>query len=360
MLVFLLGLTLVIITLTSAIRTFVLPRSAQDSFSRAIFILSRRLFQLRLKKVKDYLEKDRIMGYYAPVSLLMLVPFWYAMILAGYAAMFWALGAATPYQALRDSGSSLLTLGFEPVTTLALSMLAFSEALLGLMLVALLIAYLPTMYAAFSRRESAVTLLEVRAGNPPSAVEMIKRYSRIHGLERLGGEWETWEKWFADIGESHTSLPALVFFRSPRPEQSWITAAGAILDAASITLSAVDTPYDPRAALCIRAGYLALQSIAGYFNIQYRTAPRPTDPIRITRDEFNAALDDLQRNGVALFTDRNQAWRDFNGWRVNYDDPLLALVGLTMAPTAPWSGDRPLRFRAPANIFKPETTTQEP
>ncbi len=119
-------------------------------------------------------------------------------------------------------------------------------------MVALLIAYLPTMYAAFSRREQAVNMLEVRAGSPPSAVEMLLRFRRIHGLDKLGEYWRTWETWFADIEESHSTLATLVFFRSPRPEMSWVTAAGAVLDAAALTLSAVDVPYEPSAALCIR------------------------------------------------------------------------------------------------------------
>ena len=92
--------------------------------------------------------------------------------------------------------------------------------MIGLILVALLIAYLPTMYSAFSRREQAVNMLEVRAGSPPSASEMLMRFNRIHGLDKLADYWKIWEAWFADVEESHTTLPALVFFRSPRPENS--------------------------------------------------------------------------------------------------------------------------------------------
>ena len=96
-------------------------------------------------------------------------------------------------------------------------------------MVGLLIAYLPTMYSAFSRREQAVNMLEVRAGNPPNPYDMLSRFHRIHGLDKLAELWKNWEIWFADVEESHTTLPALVFFRSPLPEHSWVTAAGTVL-----------------------------------------------------------------------------------------------------------------------------------
>jgi hypothetical protein len=182
----------------------------------------------------------------------------------------------------------------------------------------------------------------VRAGSPPSAIELILRYHRIHGLDRLNVLWVQWEQWFADIEESHTSLAALVFFRSPQPDHSWVTASGAVLDAAALLRSTVDAPRDAQADLCIRAGYLALRRIAAFFQIPYNANPRPDDPISISRVEFDAAYDELAQNGVPLIPDRDQAWRDFAGWRVNYDAVLLSLAALTMAPYALWSSDRSL------------------
>lgn len=335
----LLGAGLIAATLTSAVRTFVLPRSSQDPFSRLVFQSMRTVFFFRLRWTRTYAQRDAVLAFFAPVSLLMLLPPWYAAVLAGYALLYWALGTA-PYRAFQISGSSLFTLGYAMADDAPRTLLSFSEAALGLLLVALLIAYLPTMYAAFSRREAEVTLLEVRAGVPPSAVEMLKRYHRIHGLNRLSERWPAWEAWFADLEESHTSLPALVFFRSPRPEHSWVTAAGAVLDAAALTLAAVDTPYAAEAALCLRAGYIALRRIADFFGIAYAADPQPGDPISLSRQEFDAACADLAESGVPLRPDREQAWRDFAGWRVNYDTALLALAGLTLAPYAPWSSDR--------------------
>src|SRR5438094_1074385 len=228
--VFALGAYLVFRTCLSALRTFVLPRSAPDRFSRTTFIVVRQLFELRSKRLQTYLERDKVMELYAPVALIALLVVWLFSINLGYIAMDWAIDAQSWYVAFKISGSSLLTLGFALVDNFPTAVLAFSEATIGLILIALLIAYLPTIYAAFSRREAMVGMLEVRAGSPPSAVEMIERYSLIGfrgGLEEL---WPRWESWFIELEETHTSLPVLAFFRSPVPQQSWVTAAGTVLD----------------------------------------------------------------------------------------------------------------------------------
>ncbi len=340
-LLFLAGVILVVLTLYSAVSTFVLPRSSRSLLTRIVFTVVHRMFAPLLHFATSFERRDAIMAYYAPLGLLLLLPAWYALIALGYGAMFAALGAGTFLESLRLSGSSLFTLGFTAPQGPWITALVLSEAMLGLMLVALLIAYLPAMYAAFTRRERDVNLLEVRAGTPPTAVEMLSRFHRIHGLDQLGGTWRTWEAWFADIEESHTTLAALVYFRSPRPELSWITAAGAVLDTAALTLAAVDVPYEPLAALCIRAGFLALRRIANFFGIPNPQDPHfPDYPISINRAEFEETLEQLAAAGVPLKADREQAWKDFAGWRVNYDRSLTALSNLVMAPYAPWSSDR--------------------
>ena len=339
--VFLLGLALVIGTFFSALSTFVLPRSARSQLNRALFGLLRQVFKKLIRFAKTFVQKDAIFAYYAPIGLMLLVPTWYMLMTIGYAAMYWGLGVGDFLTDIRLSGSSLLTLGFATSENLLVNLLVFSEATLGLILVALLIAYLPTMYSAFSRREEFVNLLEVRAGDPPSSVEMLLRFNRIHGLERLAEYWSSWEVWFADLEESHTTLPMLVFFRSPRGNQSWITAAGTILDCAALTLSSLDVTYTPAAALCIRAGFLSLRRISDYFGIPYPPDPHfPQVPISIRRVEFEAVLDQLKEAGLPIKADREQAWQDFAGWRVNYDHTLLALCSLVMAPPAFWSSDR--------------------
>jgi hypothetical protein len=312
------------------------------------------VFNFLMRFAKTYPRRDTVMAYYAPIGLLLLLPTWYVLILTGYAAIYWALGAGDLFAVFRLSGSSLFTLGFDISKTPTVTVFAFSEAMFGLMLVGLLIAYLPTMYSAFARREQAVNLLEVRAGSPPSALEMLLRFNRIHGLDKLADYWRSWEAWFADVEESHTTLPALIFFRSPRAENSWVTAGGTVLDAAAITLSAIDIPYEASAALCVRAGFLTFRRIANYFDILNPQDPHyPATPICVERREFEDVLDQLAAAGVPLKADREQAWRDFAGWRVNYDRSLILLCGLVMAPPAAWSSDRVPEFvLPPMMIFK--------
>jgi hypothetical protein len=135
----------------------------------------RGVVEFLFRFIKSYQWRDTIMAYYAPIALITLVPTWYVLIALGYSFMFWALRAGDYFFDFRLSGSSLLTLGFTAPEGYLVTALAFSEALLGLIMVGLLIAYLPTMYSAFSRREQAVNMLEIRAGSPPNPFDMLSR-----------------------------------------------------------------------------------------------------------------------------------------------------------------------------------------
>jgi hypothetical protein len=340
-LVFVAGLALVIMTVIAAIKMVILPRSGQSMLSRGVFRTVRAVFDLIARESRSYEVRDRTMAMYAPITLVLMAATWFTLIAIGYTLMFLAVDPWNLADAYHLSGSSITTLGFAPADSTLQRTLAFTEAGLGLFTLTLMITYLPSMYQAFSRREAEVALLEVRAGSPPSAVEFIIRHYRIGWLEDLDATWLDWERWFNELEESHTSYAALVFFRSPSAARSWVTAAGTILDSASLMAAAVDdrSMQGPK-GVCIRAGYLALRSIADFFGIAYDPDPEPTDPISITRADFNAALDELAEAGVPLLADRDQAWRDYSGWRVNYDTVLLALAEITMAPYAPWTADR--------------------
>ncbi len=337
-----LGAGLIYAAVVSALRTFVLPRSAPDPVTRFTFRAVRVAFQWRVKQMRTFAAQDAVLAMYAPVSLLTLPMVLLTLVALGYALIFWALGIRPFLAAFLESGSSLLTLGFVPPTqTPLIAVLSFSEAALGMTLAALLISYLPTMYSAFSSRETLVNLLETRAGAPPSAVYLFELAFPLGRMDHFNELWREWEIWFSQLDETHTSLPVLAFFRSPQPHHSWITAAGAILDAAGLYQSTLGYPPNPQAALCIRAGYLALRHICDFFELPYPPDPHfPAQPISVSRAEFDQAVERLRQAGLPLKPDLDQAWSDFAGWRVNYDSTLLALCRLISAPEAPWSSDR--------------------
>jgi hypothetical protein len=333
------GALLVAWTFLSAAKTFVVPRNQRQALTVFLFSVSYRFFNFFARRQESYEEKDRIMALYAPLTLLMLVPSWLFLTAAGYALIYWAIGVRPWTEAFITSGSSLLTLGYAKFDSFFFHLLSFSEAVIGLMLVAMLIAYLPTMYSAFSRRETAVALLEVRAGWPPTAPELLWRLQGLDmNLADRKAFWHSWEQWFTEIDENHTTLAALVFFRSPRPNLSWVRSAGVVLDGAALSLSVLEEDEGaPTKAVVLRAGFLALRRIADFFQISYHSDPHfPEQPISITREEFDAACARLEAQGMRVKADRDMAWQNFGGWRVNYDETLNALARLTMAPDTVW------------------------
>ena len=336
----LLGIAIVIFVADAAIRTFVVPRGTVVFLTVSVFLAVRALFMPFARPSLGYERRDRVMAIYAPFSLLALPAVSLILIFFAYSFIFYGLSNIDYREAIVMSGSSLMTLGFDRPSDLPSTLFAFSEAAIGLGLLALLIAYLPTIYNAFSRREVAVTDLSIRAGTPPTPYEWLVRAHRTGFLLDLDGFWEQWMMWFTEVAETHTSYAALVFFRSPHPHRNWVTAGGSVLDTAAVRLAVLDIPWSPAAPLCIRSGYVALREIAGFFGVDYDPDPSPDDPISVAREEFDELYDELAQAGLPLKPDRDQAWRDFAGWRVNYDQVLHALAAVVIAPYAPWISDR--------------------
>jgi hypothetical protein len=336
----LVGITLVLGTLVSVIRSTILPRGVRSWIAAWVFRITRIAFRLRAGRSPSYERRDRVMAMYGPVALLLLLASWYALLIAGFTALYLGVGIDDPATAFNMSGSAVFTLGTTSSSRLVPSALSYGEAGLGLLILTLLITYLPTMYSVFAAREAAVAQLQVRAGTPPSAWTLLIRFYRIGMTSRLTELWQTWEGWFAALEESHTSFPILAFFRSPQPDQSWVTAAGTVLDSASLWASTVEHPNDPDAQLCIRAGFVALRRLADFFNVPHDPDPNPDDAITISRTEYDEACQKLADAGMPLREDRDAAWQSFKGWRVNYDTVLLNLARMMEAPIAPWSSDR--------------------
>ncbi len=353
------GLWMLQAVLRSAVRTVVVPRGEPVVLTRMVFLTMRALYVPLAGRHRDPEQRHATLARYAPMSLLVLAFVWAASVIVAFVPMQWAVSDITLVGALELSGSSVTTLGFVAAPNDRAMALAVLEALIGLGVVALLIAYLPTIYGHFSRREEEVIKFEVRAGSPPTPTRFLTRLHAIGWVDRLGMLWEPWEIWFEELQESHTSQASLALFRSQNWSNSWITTAGAVLDTAAISEAAIDQPSQPEATLMLRAGFLALRDIVAFYGLRIATDPAPNDPISVSRAEFEEVLDELERSGLPIVNDREKAWRDFAGWRVNYDEALLALCALVQAPTARWSSDRSGRFHRPT-LRRPRTWRIDP
>jgi hypothetical protein len=330
-------------TFSSAIRTVVVPRGEQTFFAGIVVFPLRAIFAFVADRVTDPERKDSIRARFGPTALMMFPFVWAGFVILGASGVFWSLGVDPYRDALVLSGSSLTTLGFRSTTDLPTLTVSIIEGVVGLALVALLISFLPTIYGAFSRRETAVAKLHLRATGPDGVASpwsLLGRRHLIDSLDEMTPMWAEWEDWFVEVEETHTSFPILVFFRSPVSTRSWIGGAGLALDSAALYCSILDIPREPRAQLMIRTGTLSLRRVCDFFGFDYDPDPAPTDPISITRAEFDEVLALFDAAEIPLVADRDQAWRDYAGWRVNYDRPLLALAEFVDPPPAPWVTDR--------------------
>lgn len=330
-------------TLLSVIRTVVLPRGVPARLARVTFLAVRALLLARLavgSRRREYATRDRVLSLQGPLGIFGQLVLWASLLLLCYAAMFWALtetgGAHSIAHAIELSGSSMVTLGTEAPRGLAAQCLGFVAAGTGLVLLALVITYLPSLYGAFSQREALISKLVVRAGAPPTGARLLARTWQLECFDELDEVWGSWENWFVELGESHTTFPLLGFFRSSHPNNHWVLATEAVLDSASLMLTTVDVPRQSRSELAVEAGIGALGVIADFLSIP-NAAPDDEPEITLTRRTFDAGCDDLAELGVPLRADRDEAWAAFRRARARYE-PLLAQLGrLTDAPRSDWS-----------------------
>lgn len=322
--------------LASAVRTMVIPRPEHVWLTMVAFTAVRTLAHRLAQRSESPEVRHRILGGFAPVVLISLPVVWSLGVILAFSGIFWGLTGGDFTADLELSGSSLTTLGFTAAPTFLTRMVAVVEALCGLALIALVIAFLPTLYTTFSRREIAVGQLTTRAGEPPTPAEFLIRLHAIDRLEHVGDRWEEWEEWFVELGETHTSFPALVYFRSARPGRSWLTAAETALDTASLVTATRMIPSTGQAETMIRSGYLALRTIADFYQIAPELPPSARSEISVTRAQFDVLLEKLRVGGIQLDVDPDAAWSDFAGWRVNYDHALEGLKTLVAEVPAHW------------------------
>ena len=336
---FAVGIAILVLTASSVLGTLVVPRATAPRLTVLITRVVHGAFQLITDRIDDYRQRDRLAALGGPALLAILLLAWVALTYASYALLFWPFtGNFVP--ALVITGSSMFTLGFAAPLGAVPTALTFLCAMSGLVIVALQIAYLPTLYAAFNRRETLVTMLEFLGGVPAWGPEVLIRQELIDNTERLGWLYERWTEWAADVSESHTTYPQLLYFRSPNPFRSWVIGLLAVMDAAALhlSLSPISAPASARPML--RMGYTALWQLAAAVRIRVDTDPDPADPIQLTRSDYDDAVERLRDVGWRIERDPEDAWPHFRGWRVNYEAAAYGLALYLDAPPALWSGPR--------------------
>ena len=305
-----------------------------------------------------YKRADRLLATEAAAILLGQLAAWLLVAYVGFALLLWPFATHGVVSAFIDSGSSLFTLGFAVPAGAAPAVIVFLAAATGLVIVTLQIAYLPTLYGAFNRRETEVALLNARAGIPSWGPELLARThyalgSGVSTLDTMPDLYAQWERWAADVTESHTTYLPLVRFRSPTPLSSWVTALLAVLDSAALflALSPKAAPVVP-ARLCLRSGFICFNRIARAMGFDIPDEPDAEAGISLTYAEFLDAVARMREVGFPVERTPEEAWPEFVGWRVNYERAAYAVAGAVYAVPAKWSGPR-RHAEAPMEPIRP-------
>jgi hypothetical protein len=305
-----------------------------------------KIFRLAAGAADDYRGRDRVRSGQASAILLASLVAWLGVALIGYWLLMWPLVRGGIGTAFSTAGSSMFTLGFAEPSGAPPAVVVFAAAVTGLVIVTLQIAYLPSLYAAFNRRETEVTLLNARAGVPSWGPELLVRThyalgTGVSSLDTLPALYAQWERWAADVTESHTTYIPLVRFRSPRPLSSWVTALLAVLDSAALylALSPGSAPAVP-ARLCLRSGFVCFREVAQAMGFTVPDEPVPGGQIALSYQEFLDAVERLREVDFPIERDPEAAWPDFVGWRVTYEQVAYAVAAEVDAVPALWSGPR--------------------
>ncbi|HTZ92798.1 MAG TPA: hypothetical protein VMB74_10415 [Streptosporangiaceae bacterium] len=353
------GVALVITSASSVIGTLIVPRSAASWLTRQVDRLVASVYVLITKHVRNFLRRDRILATQAAALLLCQIIAWLGMFFVGFALIFWPLVHGGITSAFRAAGPGLWEIGSDIARGGPQQAILDIASLIGIITVTLQIAYLPTLYSAFNRRENEVALLNARGGPPSWGPELLARThyalgSGVSAINTLPDLYAIWERWAADVGESHTTYLPLVWFRSPKPLSSWVTSLLAVLDSAALmlALNPSTAPVVP-ARLCLRAGFTCLGDVARAMGFEIPFEPDPADGISLTYEEFLEAIARLEELDFPIERDPEDAWQDFVGWRVNYEQAAYAIAFKIDAVPALWSGPRREKGRPPIPPIRP-------
>jgi hypothetical protein len=336
-----------------AFQTIILPRRPAGRFqiTRIFFIATWAPWVVMAEHARNKKVREQIYSVYGPLSLLLLLLLWALLLICGFGLFYFSMRSpfgdmmmhtgSTWAQLGTDlyvSGTTLFTLGLGdvvPHSRLARAFIIF-ESGVGLGFVALVIGYLPVLYQAFSRREVSVALLDSRAGSPPNAAELLRRHSFEGGLDALTTLLEEWERWAAEILESHISYPILCYYRSQHDTQSWLSALVSILDTCALLISVIEGPSSRQAQLTFVMARHAVIDIGQVFHVQEKRAwQRRSEFDRLPQKDFFHLCEALGENHLRLCGDPAAA-RRLNTIRERYEPYAYALSEYLRMPLPVW------------------------
>lgn len=337
-----LGFALMLAILWDAFETVILPRHVRRSFriARFFYRTAWTIWSMTATQIRAPKRREGYLSYFGPLSLLLLIGFWASALVLAFAMLQWAAGSALnstgPSAGFRAdlyySGTTFFTLGLGDITPAgsAARFLSVVEAGTGFGFLALIIAYLPTLYGAFSQREVSISLLDARAGSPPTASELLRR----HGLERiqngLAHYLRDWETWSAQLMETHLTYPFLCFFRSQHDNQSWIAAFTAILDTCALLIAYGEGETKWQAQLTFAICRHAIADLAQIFGVRHRM-PQPD---RLPQEDLPKVRGLLVQCGVPNCTEAGDA--KLKELRLLYEPYLNGLSKLLLMPIPSW------------------------
>jgi hypothetical protein len=278
---FLGGVALIVLVLWEAFETIVLPRRLTRRF-RLTRLFYRRTWLPWAWMVKSFVparRRETWLSYFGPVSLLFLLSIWAGGLITGFALLHWAIASAVlthdgSMEFLIDlymSGTTFFTLGLgdaAPRSSMG-RFLVMIESGTGFAFLALVIGYLPALNQSFSRREVSISLLDARAGSPPTASEMLRRHGHERGMEALRQLLHEWERWSAELLEGHLSYPVLAYFRSHHDNQSWLAALTAILDTCALVMVGMEGACERQARLTFAMARHAVADLSQIFRTRH-------------------------------------------------------------------------------------------
>jgi hypothetical protein len=336
------GVAIFAFTWTVVVFTIVLPRgqSGPGRVSTAVTRTVRLFFATIARLTRNYERKDAILAPIGPTAVLAQLLVWLGLFGVGFVLM---LVTYTHHldRAISQTFAAMFTLGLARTGRLTNDTVTTIAGATGFVVIALQIAYLPSLYAAFNRREALTTMLTSRAGEPAWGPEILIRHQLVGITDALPDFYASWEQWAAEVSESHVSYPVLLLFRSPDPWSSWVLSLLSVMDAAAMHLALQPHTAPSQARMSLRMGYVALRRISNSLGWEFEDDPLPDSPIELTFEEFAAAVALLADSGFPIERDAASAWPHFRGWRVNYEDLAYRWANRVVAPVAPWSGTRP-------------------